>query len=82
MSTTVISADDIKVGDYLIMRNAHLPRFALKVDKIGDGRRYVYGRTFSIGWFERYGQIAFSGNRSKLASLRTTTSIERIEVPA
>ena len=76
-TTTSILQDDFAVGDYVIVQQLHRSRVALKVDKIGDDRRYIFGRTFSIATFERDGMVAFNG-RTKLVSLRPTTSIERI----
>ena len=69
--------DDFAVGDYVIIQNLERPRFGIKIDKIGEGRRYLFGRTFNIATFERDGLIAFNG-RTKLASLRPTTSVERV----
>lgn len=82
MSTTVITADEIELGDRLIISNAYRARFAIEVERIDADRRYVTGRLFSIGTLDRQGFIAFSGTRCKVASLRPTTTIERVEVPA
>jgi hypothetical protein len=76
----LVDHDDIKVGDYLIIVNPYRSRFGVIVDKIGEGRRYVYGRVFSVTTFESKGLIAFNGDRTKIASLRPTTTVRRVEV--
>lgn len=81
-TTTTIAHDDIAVGDYVIVQNPYRSRFAMKVERIGmlEGRRsYIVGRQFSIKASQREGLICFN-QRTKLASLRPTTSVERFEV--
>ena len=80
MSTTPITHDEVAVGDYVIIQNPHLRRFAVKVEKFGAERKYLVGRSFSIATFQREGLVAFSGTRRKVVSLRPTTSVQRIEV--
>jgi hypothetical protein len=79
MTTDNIDHDAIQLGDHLIVQNPHRPRFAIRVGKIGEGRQYLVGRLFSIATFERDGLVAFSGTRTKIVSLRPTTSVRRIE---
>lgn len=77
-----ITADEIQVGDYVLVRNPHRSTFALKVDKIGmieDRRIYIYGRQFSIATLNKEGLVAFNRN-TKIASLRPTTTIERVSL--
>jgi hypothetical protein len=77
--TTPITHDEIAIGDYVIVQNPYGSRFAIKVEKIGDERRYIVGRQFSIAASKREGLICFN-QRTKLASLRSNTTVERFEV--
>jgi hypothetical protein len=82
MSTTPIPHDEIAIGDYVVIQNPYRSRFAIKVEKIGliDGcRSYIVGRQFSIAASKREGLICFN-QRTKLASLRSNTTVERFEV--
>lgn len=79
-TSQVIGFSDVQIGDYVVVSNPHRSRFAIKVERIGerDGRRtYLVGKVFSIATFNRESLVAFNGS-SKVASLRPTTTIERI----